>query len=134
MNIDLSKYSHFVDAVTSPTSKDLELWVVELRRIAEAGINPSLLNTGSIGMVGESGEFSEIVKKINWHQKPITPELLSHMKKELGDVIFYWMMCCQALGLDPNDVIGANVDKLKNRYPEGEFSAYRAENRSVDDV
>jgi NTP pyrophosphatase (non-canonical NTP hydrolase) len=56
------------------------------------------------------------------------------MEKELGDIIFYWMMCCQSLDLDPNDVIKQNVDKLQARYPEGSFSVERAENRAAGDV
>lgn len=131
---DLSLYDHFVDSVTSEPSKDLEVWIAKLRELQASGINPALLSTGSTGLAGESGEFSEIVKKLNWHGKELTPDLLTHMKKELGDIIFYWMMCCQALNLSADDVIKANVDKLKARYPEGEFSVTRAENRAVGDI
>jgi NTP pyrophosphatase (non-canonical NTP hydrolase) len=134
MTADLSRYSHFVDTVTSESSKDLELWIARLRQLQAEGISPSLLSTGSTGMAGESGEFSEIVKKLNWHGKPLTQELLDHMKKELGDIIFYWVMCCQSLGFDPNDVIKLNVDKLQARYPEGHFSVERAENRAEGDI
>jgi NTP pyrophosphatase (non-canonical NTP hydrolase) len=134
MTIDLTRYDHFVDNVTSDVSKNLDLFVKRLHELENEGINPTQLLTASTGLAGESGEFAEIVKKLNWHGKPLTDELRTHMKKELGDIIFYWMMCCQAMKLDANDVIAANVDKLQARYPEGSFSVERAENRSRFDV
>jgi len=134
MTADLSRYNHFVDKVTSEVSKNLDLFVKRLHELQNEGINPPLLLTSSVGLAGESGEFSEIVKKLNWHGKPFTTELSEHMKKELGDVIFYWMMCCQAMGFDPNDVIKANVSKLEARYPEGEFSVSRSEHRAAGDI
>lgn len=134
MSVDLSKYDHFVSSVTSETSTNLDMWVKRLHELENSGINISLLNTGATGMAGESGEFAEIVKKLNWHGKELTDEVRAHMMKELGDVVFYWMMCCQAMKLDPNDVIAANVDKLQARYPEGQFSVSRSETRAEGDV
>ena len=134
MTADLSRYDHFVKSVTSETSTNLDLFVNRLNDLQSQGINPALLLTGSTGLSGESGEFSELVKKLNWHGKELTPELKQHMEKELGDIIFYWMMCCQALHLDPNQVVIANVSKLEARYPEGAFRVERAENRAEGDV
>lgn len=134
MTADLSRYDHFVDSVTSDTSKNLDLWINRLLELQSQNINPALLMTGSTGLAGESGEFAEIVKKLNWHGKPLTDELRAHMNKELGDIIFYWMMCCQAMGLDANQVIKDNVAKLEARYPEGSFSVERSENRAEGDV
>lgn len=134
MTADLTRYNHFVDTVTSDTSKNLDLFVKRLHELQNDGINPSQLLTASTGMAGESGEFSEIVKKLNWHGKELTEELRAHMKKELGDIIFYWIMSCQAMGFDPNDVIKSNVDKLQARYPEGAFSVERSENRAENDI
>jgi NTP pyrophosphatase (non-canonical NTP hydrolase) len=134
MTADLSRYDHFVDSVTSDVSKDLDLYIQRLREIQAAGINPTLFNTAATGLAGEAGEFGELNKKINWHGKPITPELMQHLEKELGDVIFYWMMACQALDLDADEVIKKNVAKLQARYPEGHFSVDRSENRAEGDV
>lgn len=134
MTADLSRYDHFVDSVTSDVSKNLDLFVKRLHELENEGINPPLLLTGSTGLAGESGEFAEIVKKLNWHGKPLTDELRAHMLKELGDIVFYWMMCCQAMDIDPNDVIKENVAKLEARYPEGHFSVERSENRAEGDV
>lgn len=134
MTADLSRYDHFVDSVTSPVSKDLDLYIARLVELKEAGINPVLFNTAATGLAGEVGEFGELNKKLNWHGKPFTEELHKHLEKELGDIIFYWMMACQALNLDPNDVIKQNVSKLQARYPEGSFSVERAENRAEGDI
>ena len=134
MTADLSRYDHFVESVTSETSTDLELYIARLREMAAAGINPALFNTAATGLSGEAGEFAELNKKINWHGKPITPELMKHLEKELGDVIFYWMMACQSLNLNADDVIKENVEKLQARYPEGQFSVDRSENRAEGDI
>jgi NTP pyrophosphatase (non-canonical NTP hydrolase) len=56
------------------------------------------------------------------------------MKRELGDIMWYWMNACTALGLDPNDVINENVKKLESRYPGGKFDAWHSENRVKGDL
>jgi NTP pyrophosphatase (non-canonical NTP hydrolase) len=56
------------------------------------------------------------------------------MKRELGDVIWYWINACRALNLDPNDVIAENVKKLEARYPGGSFDASYSENRKEGDI
>lgn len=134
MTADLSRYNEFVDGVTSPVSKELELFINRLKGLEQLGLNPTQLLTASVGLSGEAGEFSEIVKKLHWHEKPFTEELHQHMEKELGDIIFYWIMACQALNLDPNTVIKKNVAKLEARYPGGVFSVERAENRAEGDI
>ena len=134
MTAELSRYSEFVDGVTSPVSKDLDLYIERLRDLAARGINPTQFNTAATGLAGEAGEFGELNKKINWHGKEVTPELMAHLEKELGDIIFYWMMACQSLAFDPDEVIKKNVAKLEARYPGGVFSVERAENRAEGDV
>jgi len=134
LTADLKRYSDFVDEVTSPVSKDTELFINRLRALEKLGINSTQLLTASEGLGGETGEFSEIVKKLNWHEKPFTEELHQHLEKELGDIIFYWIMACQALKLDPDKVVKKNVGKLEARYPGGKFSVDSAENRAEGDV
>ena len=56
------------------------------------------------------------------------------MKRELGDIMWYWMNACNALGLDPNDVVDENVRKLEARYPGGSFDAHYSENRKEGDL
>ena len=56
------------------------------------------------------------------------------MKRELGDIMWYWVNACRALDLDPNDVIAENVNKLESRYPGGKFDMYYSENRKDNDI
>ena len=147
-DIDLKKYQEFVKAVTSDASKDLTTFMNRLDRLDgnyEAygpngemqhgpDANIPLLLTAAIGMGAEAGEFMEIVKKMLFQEKPLTEENLFHMKRELGDVMWYWANACNALDLDPNEVIAENVRKLEARYPGGSFDAHYSENRKEGDL
>jgi NTP pyrophosphatase (non-canonical NTP hydrolase) len=135
MNIDLSKYQDFVNTVTSLPSNDVAVLIQRLQELAkEPNLNVSLLMTAGIGLASEGGEFNEIVKKMLFQGKPFNEENRFHMKRELGDIIWYWVNACRALGYNPNDVIAENVDKLKSRYPGGEFDPYYSENRKEGDL
>jgi NTP pyrophosphatase (non-canonical NTP hydrolase) len=90
--------------------------------------------TSAIGLSSEGGEFSEIVKKMVFQGKPLDSDLVFHMKRELGDILWYWSNACRALKLDPNDVLQENVSKLRSRYPEGTFDAFFSENRKKGDL
>ena len=94
---------------------------------------PRLL-TAAFGLGAEAGEFTEIVKKIVLQGKPLDKDNIFHMQRELGDVIWYWMQGCMALNIDPNEVIQMNIDKLKSRYPGGNFFAHYSENRKEGDI
>ena len=136
MQIDLNKYTKFVNAVTSRESNNYDFLhrrIEELRN-GEPVINPSLLLTAGIGLASEGGEFNEIIKKILFQGKPLTEAEVFHMKRELGDIIWYWTNACTALGLDPNDVVAENVNKLESRYPGGKFDAHYSENRKDGDL
>jgi len=134
-NIDLNKYKDFVQAVTSDASNDTETLVARLRELKQhPNINPSLLITASTGLASEGGEFSEIVKKMMFQGKPFTEENRFHMKRELGDIIWYWTNACRALNYDPNEIIAENVSKLESRYPGGHFDAFYSENRKEGDL
>ena len=132
--IDLNKYQDFVQAVTSEPSNDLEAFITRVRELDSLGVNVPLLLTSSVGMNAEGGEFSEIVKKMIFQGKPFNEENRFHMKRELGDIIWYWINACRALGYDPNEVIAENVKKLEARYPGGSFDAYYSENRKAGDL
>ena len=135
MQIDLNKYQDFVREVTSAESNYPDILVDKIRAINESTtINPALLLTAAMGLAAEGGEFVEIPKKIIFQGKPVNEENIFHMKRELGDIMWYWINACRALNLDPNDVIAENVNKLKSRYPGGEFDAYYSENRKTGDL
>lgn len=133
--VDLNKYAEFVLAICSNQSKDAEVFVEHVRKLHNTSkVNIPLLLTSGIGLASEGGEFNEIVKKILFQGKPLDDDNIYHMKRELGDVMWYWMNACNALGLDPNDVIAENVHKLESRYPGGSFDALYSENRKEGDL
>jgi NTP pyrophosphatase (non-canonical NTP hydrolase) len=144
MNVDLNKYSDFVQAVTSQPSNDLTTFMDRLDELDGnfddatqshgPDINVPLLLTACLGLAAESGEFIEIPKKIFFQGKALTDDNVFHMKRELGDIMWYWINACRALRLDPNDVIAENVEKLKARYPGGEFNVFNSENRKSNDI
>lgn len=134
MEIDLRKYQEFVLEVTSQPSKDFGYFKNRIEELAsDTTVNVPLLMTGAIGLGSEAGEVEEIAKKVLFQGKPLTDEVKFHIKRELGDVIFYWINTCTALGFDPNEVINENIDKLSKRYPNG-FSVERSEKRELGDI
>ena len=144
MNVDLNRYQTFVEAVTSKPSNDLTTFMNRLDELDGnfdattekygPDINVPLLLTAALGLAAETGEFCEIPKKIFFQGKPLSEENIFHMKRELGDVFWYWTNACRALGLDPNDVIAENVRKLESRYPGGSFDVHYSENRKEGDL
>ena len=131
--IDLNKYKEFVSAVTSQESNNVRKLTDKLHEL-DRKVNVSLLMTGGIGLASEGGEFNEIVKKCIFQGKPLDDDTIFHMKRELGDIMWYWTNACRALELDPNDVIAENVTKLESRYPHGEFDVHYSENRQEGDL
>ena len=83
-----------------------------------------------LGLSGEVGELTDMVKKWFFHDTTMD---LDHLKKELGDVMWYVALLCDSVGWNLDDVMQTNVDKLKERYPEG-FSIWRANHRKDGDV
>ena len=88
------------------------------------------LINGCLGLAGESGETLDMIKKWVFHEKELDKE---HLKKEIGDVMWYVAMICESAGFDLDDVMQTNVDKLKARYPEG-FDTYLANHRKEGDI
>lgn len=85
---------------------------------------------GVLGLTGESGEVADIVKKAIFHEKPLD---IIHLKKELGDVMWYIALICDACGFNLDEVMDMNVEKLKARFPEG-FNCYDANHRKEGDI
>ena len=134
--IDPQKYAEFVDAVTSKESKDYISFnsrCFELQS-GDNGVPIERLLTAALGMSAEAGEFTEIIKKMVFQGKPVNEENLFHLKRELGDVMWYVMQACMAFDVSLDDVIEMNIDKLKSRYPGGEFDAHYSENRKQGDL
>ena len=135
MAVDTVKYLDFVAGVTSPASSDLPQLLsrmTELDVTDDADI-PRLL-TAALGLSAEAGEFTEVVKKIILQGKPYNEENVFHMKRELGDICWYLAQACMALDTTFDEIIEMNVDKLKARYPGGEFDVHKSENRKEGDL
>lgn len=92
----------------------------------------STLNA-TTGLASETGEINEIIKKRYFHGHPRTPEVDIHMKKEIGDLMWYVALICVSQGFDLSEILDMNIAKLKARYPEG-FSTERSMNRKTDDI
>ncbi len=132
--VDLNKYKDFVEKVTSDQSNDITKATEAMYNLESSGVNISLLLTGAVGMSAEGGEFMEIVKKCIFQGKPLDEDTQFHAKRELGDIMWYWINSCRALNLDPNEVIAENVNKLESRYPGGSFDVHYSENRQQGDL
>ena len=86
-----------------------------------------------LGLSGEVGELTDIVKKWIFHEKPMEESDILHLQKELGDVLWYVALMCESFGWKLEDIMQMNVDKLKERYPEG-FDPERSAHRKEGDV
>lgn len=74
----------------------------------------SKMALAALGLAGETGEVIDQVKKHLFHGHEVD---LAQMKDELGDVLWYFMLVCQACGFSLADIMSANVAKLRKRYP-----------------
>lgn len=83
------------------------------------------LGITALGLTGEAGEVSDIVKKFLGHGHELDAEVIT---KELGDVLWYIAVMSDALNITLEDIAQKNIDKLKARYPDG-FSTERSINR-----
>ena len=133
MTIDFDKYSLFVDAVTSDSSKDFVYLADRLVELDRKGANIERLTTAGVGLAAESGEFLDIVKKMVFQGKPWNDANREHLIVELGDVMWYVAQACMALDISFDDVIRGNVRKLEKRYPGGSFSVEKSEVRAKGD-
>ena len=132
--IDPQKYLEFVDAVTSQESKEESVFFERLEYLKNKDFPTQRLLTAAVGMSAEAGEFTEVVKKIVFQGKEPTEENLFHLKRELGDVMWYVAQACMGLGVSLDEILEMNIDKLKARYPGGEFDAHYSENRQEGDL
>jgi len=129
-----STYSDFVTKVTSEPSLEMEALKNSLDDINNnSSIEVPRLLTAALGLGSETGEFVEIVKKMILQGKPASDDNIFHMKRELGDIIWYWTTACASLGLDPFEVISENQKKLEARYGES-FEVERSEVRKEGDL
>ena len=130
----LNNYGDFVTKVTSEPSLDQKSLDARMKEIdSSSQIESARLITAALGLGSETGEFVEIVKKMFLQGKPASGDNIFHMKRELGDIMWYWATACMALKLDPYEVIKENQDKLEARYGE-KFEVNRSEHRKDGDL
>ena len=130
----INDYAKFVDTTTSRESKDFMAFINSTSKLdVQDNMNLPRVMTSAIGMLAESGEFTEVLKKMVFQGKEFTEENRFHMKRELGDILWYWIQGCIALGYTPDEVMDENIKKLEARYPNG-FEVARSETREVGDI
>ena len=133
-SVDTEKYLEFVKEVTSAPSLDFPILASRLTELEVNDCNVTQLLTAALGLTAESGEFTEVVKKIFLQGKPYSEENVFHMKRELGDICWYLAQACMALDTTFDEVIEMNVEKLMARYPGGNFDVHYSENRKEGDL
>ena len=135
MTVDTERYVDFVREVTSNESVHYAALLTRMNNLElEDDCNIPPLITAAFGLTAEAGEFTEVVKKIIFQGKPYNEENIFHMKRELGDICWYLAQACMALDTSFDEIMEMNVDKLKARYPGGEFDVHKSENRKEGDV
>ena len=132
--VDLKKYIEFVYGVTSAPSTDYAALMARLTALETDNADTCKLLTAALGLTAESGEFTEVVKKIVFQGNPYNEENIFHMKREFGDICWYLAQACMALDTTFDQVIEMNVEKLKARYPGGEFDVHNSDNRKEGDL
>ena len=132
--VNQKRYIEFVDGVTSAESTDFATLLKRLTELEMNDANVPKLLTASLGMSAEAGEFTEVVKKMVFQGKPYSEDNVFHLKRELGDILWYVAQACMALDTDFDELMEMNVEKLKARYPGGEFDVHYSENRKQGDL
>ena len=135
MTVDTERYVDFVREVTSNESVHYAALLTRMNNLElEDDCNIPPLITAAFGLTAEAGEFTEVVKKIILQVKPYNEDNIFHMKRELGDICWYLAQACMALDTSFDEIMEMNVDKLKARYPGGEFDVHKSENRAEGDL
>ena len=130
----LEEYTDFVDKVTSESSKSSDKMRERIDYLNSRDIEMSRLLTAGIGLSGEVGEFNEIIKKVMFQEQTFDDVAHEHMKRELGDIMWYVAQACLALKVDLVDVINGNKEKLSKRFPQKQFNEKNDANRDSGDV
>ena len=88
--------------------------------------NLAMIRNAVYGLNGEAGEIIDLLKKHEFQGHDLPDERLI---EELGDLLWYCALLADALGVELEDVMRRNIEKLKARYPDG-FDKDRSINRA----
>ena len=79
------------------------------------------LINATLGLFGEAGELSEYIQKGVFHDFSFDKKQLIN---GLGDIMWYVAQCCNSLNISLDDVMQSNINKLKERHPDGYTNQY----------
>ena len=130
----MDNYIDFVKQTTSAPSLDYAVMAARLAELEVNDVNTTQLLTAALGLTAEAGEFTEVVKKIIFQDKPYNEDNVFHMKRELGDICWYLAQAFMALDTNFEEILDMNIEKLSARYPDGTFNEYYSENRKEGDL
>ena len=85
----------------------------------------------ALGVTAEAGEFSDLIRKAIFYDRPLDKD---HAVKELGDVCWYIALACNTLGVSFEEIMETNINKLNARYSSGSFTAEEANNKKEGDI
>lgn len=100
--------------------------------VGRAGSQPSereWLILAALSLAGETGEVVDLLKKELYHNRPRDPERLL---EECGDVLWSFTLLLHTLGFSYEQVVNANIAKLRQRYPDGFTFEDAAKRRDLD--
>lgn len=89
--------------------------------------NEDLLHA-TLGIVTESGELTDQLKKHLFYNKPLDKQ---NIKEELGDLLWYMALLCNWLDISFDELMSMNIEKLKIRYPDLKWTQEHALNRDI---
>lgn len=104
---------------------DYAEYAKEVQRTCGIEDHRDRLTLTALGIAGEAGEVVDIIKKVLYHAHELDTSALC---QEVGDLFWYMTLLCETLGLSLDDVMQANVEKLRQRYPQG-FDEQRSQMR-----
>jgi NTP pyrophosphatase (non-canonical NTP hydrolase) len=107
-----------------------EYQVAALRTANPALTQMEQLQNGVMGLNGEAGECIDLIKKHLFQGHALNE---GHIAKELGDIAWYLAISADAIGYDLETIFQMNINKLKDRYPDG-FDSELSINRKTDDI
>ena len=81
-----------------------------------------------MGIAGEAGDVASCIKKVLFHKNEAVKD---GIKENLGDTMWYIAMICNVYGWSLEDILKQNIEKLKARYPKGEFTYEDAQRRGT---
>lgn len=109
-----SEYQKLAKRTECPQPFLARMTTPEGYRTSDVIENPALLH-GCLGIAAEGGELLAEMQRWIWYKKPLDT---NNVKEELGDVLWYVAEVCNALGWSMEEVMAANIEKLKIRFPE----------------